>query len=194
MVVKPGFLAEHSHAEPNVLDYCFAKTCAARFAAFLPDSLHIAEAFSRLPRRGLRRHAGGNVLRRALLDVKAQFLVNRALDRGPLEKCLERIHGHIIRVAVRSWINSRRSAGGKPAGQQSYAEKKQRIGCESQRICGADSKQERLRDAGQGQSRSQADEQSKNNGFHSLFDDQPENPSSPWHRVRGGCQVPACAG
>jgi hypothetical protein len=40
----------------------------------------------RLARRCFRRHAGGEVLRRALLEVEAQFFVNLAFYTTPLPK------------------------------------------------------------------------------------------------------------
>jgi hypothetical protein len=96
---EDGILAEHSHAEPNVLDYCFAKTCAARFAALLTDSLPIAEALARVARRCFWRHAGGDVFRRALLKVEAQFLVNLPLHRRPLPQRAEPA------LHLRKWIH-----------------------------------------------------------------------------------------
>ena len=77
-------LPQHPQTKTNVLQRCFAKTRAARLATFLANALHVAEALPRLPRRCLRRHAGGDVLRRALLEVKAQFLVNLPFHLAPL--------------------------------------------------------------------------------------------------------------
>ncbi len=67
----------------NVPPDAIAEACAAPCAALFTNALEIAKSLARLPRGRLRRHAGSDSLRRGLLKVEAQFLVNLPLHRPP---------------------------------------------------------------------------------------------------------------
>ena len=90
---------QHPGSKSEVLPKRLTETRASRFAAFLANALHIAKALPRLARRFLRRHPIGDVLCRALLDVKAQFLVNLLLHAS--RRChSERIFNQIFFALV----------------------------------------------------------------------------------------------
>ncbi len=63
----------------STLDHGLAEACATSVRTLFVNALEIAKTFPRLARRFFRAHAGGDVLRRALLDVEAQLVVNLLL-------------------------------------------------------------------------------------------------------------------
>ena len=81
---EAGTSPQHPQTEANVPQSCLTETRAKDGAAVLAHALPVAKPLARLARRFLRCHAGGDIIRRALLEVEAQLLVNLPLHLSSL--------------------------------------------------------------------------------------------------------------
>src|SRR5882762_887352 len=78
---EPRILPKHPKTELNILQHCLAEVGASNLTTLLANFLVVAKSASRRASGLFRRNAVSDILRRPLLDMKPQLLINLLLLR-----------------------------------------------------------------------------------------------------------------